>query len=114
MIDFASISQFSRSHCGAICSVLVPLNLLLTGFTLTRVFFPSSRFQGSIKISVLCATFMALILMAHVGTWLSIGVVRSVTFILFGLSLTCLSVNWASILYGQTWREMLQRQGYDF
>jgi len=97
MIDLYLLFEFSRSHCGAICAVLVPVNLLTTGTTLLMLFGRCS--EREIRLSGLIACGFALIMIAHVGTWLMIGVIMLPTFILLGLASLCLIVNLSAIAF---------------
>ncbi|HAZ45357.1 MAG TPA: hypothetical protein DDW76_08015 [Cyanobacteria bacterium UBA11369] len=94
MIDLNTLSEFSRTHCLAICGFLVPANLLATLQTLILVGLnrPKLRVQRATAIAIVCALAMVL----HVYTWLAIGVVMPPTYILFALGSVCLSLNvWA-------------------
>jgi hypothetical protein len=94
MLDLTPLFEFSRSHCVAICAVLVPANLLATLQTLIMV--GLHRPTRQVQIIVWGASFYAVLMIAHVGTWLMIGVVMLPTFVLLGLGLTCLGLNaWA-------------------
>lgn len=106
MLDFSLLAEFSRHHCVAICAFLIPANLLVTLYTLVSI--ALDRPQAYIRWSVAIATVLASTLYLHVGTWLAIGVVRNVTFILVGLATTCLAVNFWAIAYRQTFRRLLQ------
>lgn len=99
MFDPQSIFEFSRDHCVAICSFLVPANLMTTIATLVLVI----RNQPLLKIRWLMgiASVFALILFLHVSTWFIIGVITPVTFILFGLGATCLIINALALIYRQ-------------
>lgn len=94
MPDLTPIFEFSRSHCIAICAVLVPANLLATLQTLIMV--GLHRPASQVQLMVWVSSFYAGLMIAHVGTWLMIGVVMLPTYILLGLGMTCLFVNiWA-------------------
>ncbi|WP_013322524.1 hypothetical protein [Gloeothece verrucosa] len=95
MLDFASVCEFSRTNCIAICAFLVPLNLLATSSTLLLLFWRQPRPQ--VRFSATLAGFFALTLFFHVATWLIIGVVMMPTFILSGLGITCLLINFKAI-----------------
>ena len=97
MFDLEPIFQFSRQNCVAICSVLVPANLLATLQTLIFLGMQSPLLQ--IKVSVTIATVLALALFLHVATWFIIGVITPVTFILAGLGATCLLTNLVAVIY---------------
>lgn len=94
------LGMFSRENCVAICSALVPLNLSVTIATL--VFLYQRRPVQHLQRSAAIASVFALILCLHVSSWFVIGVITPVTFILFGLALTCLTLNWGAV-YVQPW-----------
>jgi hypothetical protein len=106
MFDYASIFDFSRHHCVAICAFLVPANLLATLQTLAMVLL--IRPQSHIRWSVAIAASLALVLVLHVGTWFEIGIVTPVTFILLGLASTCLVLNVWTATYQATFRRLLR------
>ncbi|MCC0177946.1 hypothetical protein I4641_13250 [Waterburya agarophytonicola K14] len=99
MFDPQSIFEFSRQHCVAICSFLVPANLLMTIATLVLII----KNQSLVKIlwSMGIASVLAIALFLHVSTWFIIGVITPVTFILFGLGTTCLTINALAFIYRQ-------------
>jgi len=122
MLDLNTVLAFSHTYCIAICSVLVPLNLLLTGATLALVGF--DRPQEQVRQSTSLAIVSSLLMVLHVLTWLLVGVVRIQTFVLFSLGLCCLILNgWALLQAGslkhivhvvvqwvyQSFRSMVQR-----
>ncbi|MBW4657937.1 MAG: hypothetical protein KME15_04630 [Drouetiella hepatica Uher 2000/2452] len=96
MLDISALSEFSRSHCIAICAVLVPINLLTTLQTMLWVWFrrPTTQIQGMAAI----ASFFALILILHVITWLAIGVVMAPTYILSFLGGLCIAINLSCVV----------------
>ncbi|NEO99745.1 MAG: hypothetical protein F6K58_13915 [Symploca sp. SIO2E9] len=95
MLKFVTIFEFSRANCIAICAFLVPANLLLTSLTLVLMGLArSSQLQG--RVAAVVALLPAVLIMLHVYTWFAIGVVKTPTFVLLFLSLTCISINtWA-------------------
>ena len=97
MFDATALFEFSRQNCVAICSMLVPANLIATITTLVFVFTSQSiiKMRWSRGIGVI----LAIALFLHVSTWFIIGVVTPVTFILFGLGSTCLVVNLLAVAY---------------
>ncbi|MEL6787623.1 MAG: hypothetical protein AAFO76_09485 [Cyanobacteria bacterium J06607_15] len=99
MIDFQPLFEFSRHNCVAICSLLVPANLIATITTLILV----AQGQSLIKLqwSKGIASFLAITLFLHVSTWFMIGIITPVTFILFGLGSSCLLVNLIAVAYRQ-------------
>jgi hypothetical protein len=109
MIDPQSIFEFSRDHCVAICSFLVPANLMTTIATLVLVIMNQPLLK--IRWSVGIASVFALTLFLHVSTWFIIGVITPVTFILFGLGATCLVVD-ALALYHQEITQIALRKSH--
>lgn len=106
MLDFASVCEFSRNHCIAICAFLIPLNLLATATTLGLLFFKQPPQQ--VRFWATLASFVTLPLLFHVGTWLIIGVVKIPTFILSGLGITCLLINFQAIQDTRRFQKLLQ------
>ncbi len=94
MIDFQPLFEFSCHNCVALCTFLVPMNLICTLATI--VLTGLRRPQLQITQSVLLSSFFALIMIGHVLIWLSIGVIMLPTYILLCLGSTCLIINiWA-------------------
>jgi hypothetical protein len=94
MLELTPLFDFSRTHCIAICAFLVPANLVATVQTL--VFVGLDRPTMQIRLMTAIASFYALAMVLHVGTWFLVGVVMAPTFILLWLGLTCLGINaWA-------------------
>ena len=96
---FEPIFEFSRHNCVAICSFLVPANLITTIVTLILVVTEQSvsKMRWSRAIAILFAATLFL----HVSTWFVIGVITPVTFILFGLGATCFVVNMLAVMYAK-------------
>ena len=99
MLDLEPIWEFSRHNCVAICSFLVPANLLMTIATLVLVI--QQQPLAKVKWSMGLATIFAVTLFLHVSTWFAIGVVTPVTFILFALGMTCLTIDILTLGYRQ-------------
>ena len=99
MLDLEPVFEFSRQNCVAICSFLVPANLIATISTLALTVTERPLFE--IKCSSAIAATFAITLFLHVSTWFMIGIVTPVTFILFGLGTTCLVVNTLAVIYRQ-------------
>ena len=99
MLDLQPIFEFSRSNCVAICSFLVPANLLTTFATLALVIMNQPLLKISWSMGI--ASVFAITLFLHVSTWFIIGVITPVTFILLGLGTTCLVINTLAIIYRQ-------------
>lgn len=89
-----SLSEFSRTHCIAICAFLVPANLLATSLTLGLTVLRRPVVQ--VQRAVALASCFALVMVLHILSWLVVGVIMAPTFILFWLATTCLMINiWA-------------------
>jgi len=99
MFNPQPIFEFSRSNCVAICSFLVPANLITTIATIALVIMNQPLFK--IRWSMGIASIFATTLFLHVSTWFIIGVITPVTFILFGLGTTCLIINALTYIYRQ-------------
>lgn len=97
MLDLNPLFEFSRTHCIAICAVLVPANLLATLQTMLWVWF--GRPPLHVQLMALVSSFYALILLLHVYTWFAIGVVMAPTYILTVLGCVCLTINFCAVLY---------------
>jgi hypothetical protein len=99
MLEFEPVFEFSRQHCVAICAFLVPANLLTSLQTLICLFlnrpFLQIRFVATLAIVFAASLFL------HISTWMAIGVVTPVTFILFSLGMSCLVFNLVAINYAQ-------------
>ena len=103
MFDLQPLFEFSRFHCVAICSFLVPANLLTTTIA---ILVSIVRGQSLTKIFWLrrIASVFAIALFLHVSTWFIIGVITPVTFILFGLGSSCLIIDIVAVAYRQPTR----------
>ncbi len=99
MLNLQPIIEFSCNNCVAICSFLVPANLITTITTLTLVITNQPLQKTSWSMGI--ASVFAIALFLHVSTWFIIGVITPVTFILFGLGTTCLTINALAIVYRQ-------------
>jgi hypothetical protein len=97
MFDLQPLFEFSRQNCVAICSFLVPANLLTMITTLILV--ATGQSLTRMRWSRGMASVLAIALFLHVSTWFMIGIVTPVTFILFGLGSTCLVVNLIAVAY---------------
>jgi hypothetical protein len=106
MFDFNTLSEFSRTHCIAICAFLVPANLLFTLQTMIST--GLRRPQPQVRQAAVLACLPALVMVFHVFTWWMIGVVMAPTFILLGLASTCLSINFWAITHPQSMAHFLR------
>ncbi len=91
---FHPLADFSRSHCLSICAFLVPANLLTSSVILGLV---SWRGEGwLVRAAVGFSSVWASLMLLHVLSWFTIGVVQVPTFVLCGLAVVCLAINgWA-------------------
>jgi len=97
MLDFNTLTEFSRTNCVSICAFLVPANLLTTLLTiiLTALHRPSRQVWQAAGIG----SIFALVMVMHVYTWFQIGVVMAPTYILLSLAITCSLTNLAAIIW---------------
>lgn len=95
MLDLTSACELSRTHCIAICAVLVPANLLATSQTVLMVWFRRPIAQIWLMAGV--SSLYALVMVLHVLTWLIVGVVMIPTYVLLWLGSTCLVTNLLAI-----------------
>jgi hypothetical protein len=126
MLDLNTIAEFSRANCGTICAFLVPANILATLQTLIFTGAKSSPIR--LKLMVGFASFYAVLMLLHVYTWFSIGIVMMPTYILLSLGSLCLATNiWAIvhprsllslieivIVTGKNWGKDWRKKSYDF
>lgn len=99
MFDLDTLFEFSRSHCIAICALLVPATLLATLQTMLLAGFRRPPFQ--VQLTATVASLYALVLVLHVFTWFAIGVVMAPTYILTVLGCVCLAINFYAVLYNR-------------
>ncbi len=97
MLDFHTLTEFSRNHCIGICGFLVPANILTTLLTIILGFL--NRPMSQVWTSVTLACTFAVIMMLHVYTWFMIGVVMLPTYILLSLAIICLLTNLLVIIW---------------
>lgn len=97
MLDFYTLSEFSRTHCVSICAFLVPANLIAT--SLTMIFTALRRPQAQVWQAAGIASIFALLMVMHVFTWFAVGVVMAPTYILLWLGSTCLFTNLGAIIF---------------
>lgn len=106
MLSLDPLLEFSRTHCIAICTVLVPANLLATLQTmiLAGLGRPLRQVCGMAIVSGL----YALLLFLHVLSWWAIGVVMSPTYILSALATVCLLTNLGAVALRSSQRQLLK------
>lgn len=102
MIEFHTLAELSRANCIAICAFLVPANLIATLLTMILVLLrrPSHQIWSAAGF----ASLWAFVMVSHVYTWFTIGVVMAPTFILLSLAVTCLVINSGAIAYHRLYR----------
>jgi fatty-acid desaturase len=97
MLDLHTLAEFSRSHCIGICSLLVPANLLSTLFTVILIL--QHRPSTQIWQAAIAASIFPIIMLLHVYSWFSVGVVMAPTFILLSLAISCLITNLGAMAF---------------
>ncbi|MEB3145859.1 MAG: hypothetical protein VKL02_06935 [Cylindrospermopsis raciborskii 1523720] len=102
MLEFHSLSEFSRSNCVGICAFLVPANILATVMTLFLTFVNRPRWQVFQSAGI--ASVFSFFMVWHVYTWFSIGVIMPPTYILLSLGTTCLLTNLGAIVWRVNFR----------
>ncbi|MDJ0678019.1 MAG: hypothetical protein QNJ36_21995 [Calothrix sp. MO_167.B42] len=97
MMEFHTLAEFSRTNCVATCAFLVPANLIATLLTMILVLLrrPSHQIWQAAGFACL----LAFVMVSHVYTWFTIGVVMAPTFILLSLAMTCLLINSGALVY---------------
>jgi hypothetical protein len=97
MLDLNTLAEFSRTNCVGICAFLVPAILVATLATIVLAALgrPSRQLWPSAGV----AGFFAVVMLLHVYTWFSIGVVMAPTFILLSMAICCLITNSLILLY---------------
>ncbi len=105
MFDFNPLFELSRTHCIAICTFLVPANLLATLQTLILV--GLHRPQVQVWRSAGVAGICALVMILHVFTWFMIGVVMPPTYILLFLGSICLGINLWTVFHSSSMKRLL-------
>lgn len=106
MLSMNFLFDFSRNYCITICSLLVPANLLFTLGTVSLVV--RLRPFTQVYLSAFAASFLALALLLHDFTWVSIGVVMVPSYILLALSCVCLSLNLWAIAHSASMQRLLK------
>ena len=106
MFDFNNIIEFSHLYCVAICGLLVPMNVLASLQPI--IFTILHRPKQEINLIALVASFYALMIILHVGSWFIVGVVRIQTFILLWFASCCLITNIWAVSHGSSMRVTIQ------
>ena len=106
MFDFNNIIEFSHLYCVAICGLLVPMNVLASLQPI--IFTVLHRPKKEINLMALVASFYALMIILHVGSWFIVGVVRIQTFILLLFASCSLMTNIWAVIHGSSMRATIQ------
>jgi hypothetical protein len=93
MLELNTLSEFSRANCIGICAFLVPANLIATFITMILVFRHRHRLSQQVWQAFAIASFFAVVMILHVYTWFEIGIVRTETYVLLSLAISCLLTN---------------------
>ncbi|WP_339379765.1 hypothetical protein [Okeania hirsuta] len=72
------------------------------------IFTALRRPKQEINLIALVASFYALMIIFHVGSWFIVGVVRIQTFILLWFASCCLITNTWAVIHGSSMREFIQ------
>ena len=97
MVNFELFSEFSMTHCVALCAFLVPANLLVSLQIILFTAFERPRYQRWLMAAV--SVLYASVLVLHDLSWFMIGVIKIPTFVLMFVAALCLSVNAWAIAY---------------
>ncbi|MBW4508921.1 MAG: hypothetical protein KME64_20755 [Scytonematopsis contorta HA4267-MV1] len=97
MLDLNALAEFSRTNCVGICAFLVPAILVATLATIVLAVLgrPSRQLWPSAGV----ASLLAVVMLLHVYTWFSIGVVMAPTYVLLSMAIGCLTTNSLILLY---------------
>jgi hypothetical protein len=97
MFDLTNLAELSRTHCVSLCAFLVPAILIATCLTigLSALRRPKIRVWQSAGV----AGIFAVVMLWHVYTWFEAGVVMVPTYVLLGLSSSCLISNIGAVSY---------------
>ncbi|MDE5072099.1 MAG: hypothetical protein O4861_21445 [Trichodesmium sp. St16_bin4-tuft] len=106
MFNFNNIIEFSHLYCVEICGFIVPTNVLASLQPI--IFTVLHRPKKEINLMALVASFYALIIILHVGSWFIVGVVRIQTFILLGFATCCLITNIWAVTHNSSMRETIK------
>ncbi|MEB3339374.1 hypothetical protein [Okeania sp.] len=106
MFDFNNLIQFSHTYCIEICGLLVPMNVLASLQPI--IFTVLHRPKKEINLMALVASFYALMIIFHVGSWFIVGVVRIQTFILLGFASCSLMTNIWAVIHGSSMRATIK------
>ena len=100
MFDLINLAELSRTHCLSLCAFLVPAILAATCLTMGL----SAQRRSKIRVwqSAGVACIFAVVLLWHVYTWFEAGIVMVPTYVLLGLSSSCLMGNIGAIAYSYT------------
>lgn len=106
LVDINAIAEFSRANCLTICAFLVPANVLATLQTLV---FTGMRYSAvKVRLMIGFASFYAVLMLLHVYSWFSIGVVMMPTYILLSLGSLCLAVNIWTIAHSSSLLKLIE------
>ena len=97
MFELTNLAELSRSRCISLCAFLIPANLTATCLTMGLAALNRSKVRVWQSAGV--AGFFAVVLLWHVYTWFEAGVVMIPTYVLLGLSSSCLISNIGAIAY---------------
>jgi len=102
MFGFNNIIEFSHLYCVEICTLLVSMNVLASLQPI--IFTVLHRPKKEINLISLVASFYALMIILHLGSWFIVGVVRIQTFILLLFAACSLITNIWAVSHGSSMR----------
>ncbi len=108
MYNIIAFFEFSRNNCVSFCAVLVPANLLLTIITWSLFFLMPKVNYGWVAFSSLLGNTLSLILILHVVSWWTVGVVEAPSFILVFLGGICLTLNLLAMIFAEKLQSFLR------
>jgi hypothetical protein len=95
-IQLSDLCALSTSYCLAICTVLIPANLLCTFVTLCTLRYPQA--QSQVRLAAGLGLLSAVALALHVFSWFLLGVVMPPSYVLLSLAALCMGLNlWAAV-----------------
>ncbi len=104
MLELNTIGEFSRCHCIGICAILIPTSLCLSSATIWSA--ATNKSILLVRTTIYLGILTAILLLLHVATWLSIGVVMLPTFILPVIAISTLSIQIYALVNPQHLRNL--------
>ena len=106
MLDWTTLSEFSRANCISICAFLVPANVVSTSVTILLAIL--CRPQVEVWQAAGVSSIFAVVIILHVLTWFWVGVVMVPTYILLWLGTNCLISSLGAVVLHKRYQKRLQ------